>query len=143
MALLLNTLLLLFSLYQLPILSLNSSCASKIGINIFMQIYLQAYLKVLVESIMDLFYSCSSLSCNKLCFNKLLNNSNSCFIVIVPKSITFLACLTSFSFHFPFFISFTITLSMVFSLKYLGIQQKSQPVTKNNQLMVPSPLCVL
>jgi hypothetical protein len=53
-----------------------------------------------------------------------------------------LARLSFFFFFFPFVISSTVALSMVFFKECLDIQQTSH-VSENNQLMAPFPLRIL
>ncbi len=61
---------------------------------------------------------------------------------IVPNFDFFLARLSFFFFFFPFVISSTVALSMVFFKECLDIQQTSH-VSENNQLMAPFPLRIL
>jgi len=81
---------------------------------------------------------------SKLCFNTFVNNFDSSSICYNPQLCysfsSFILYFLSFSFS-NFFYSYLV--HDFFSLKYLNIQQKSQHVTMNSQLMAPFHLCVL
>jgi len=94
---------LLFNLCSLPSLLLNPSCASKIGNHVPTWIYSQAYLKVLMKYITNLLDSYWSPSYNKLCFNMLFKNFDSCYICYNAQLLYFFS---SFIFYlFSFFFS--------------------------------------
>jgi hypothetical protein len=110
------------TLCPLSNLLLNPCCASKIGTHVHVQIYLQTCLKVMVKFIINFLDNCQSPSA--------LSFVLVCFLIILiiflstttPKSNILLAHLSFFFlFFFPFLISSTFDLFIMFSLNYLSI----------------------
>jgi len=126
---------LLFSLCLLSNLLLKPCYAFKIHNLILLWICSQTCLKIMVKIITHFFYNCWSLNCNKLCSNKFVNNFLSCSICCNPKICCFSIISPLFLFVFIFNFFYTIVLSMPFSLRHLGIQQMSQHVIGNIQLI--------